>query len=169
MLKKITELKASKLFLLTTFAIVNIEEMINKAASSEKNIDQEKYLDKLEKNIPKKYREVMELTYKNKDMNVSFDISKVIDDLMFDNYKNYDYLNRKCDSFALSFVIDVYKDVVDFNLYLKTFEEIMLKTKFENSAIRTVQKMFFANQMKKEITNENYEQCSILTEKIKEI
>jgi len=167
LLKKLTELKANDLLYLTTFAVINLEESIKNASERKSDEDFLKKQEKKYDNIPIKYKELIQISFDNKDMNVSIPIIKFIDDLMFDNYKNYDYLNKNTSELAV--IRDTYKGILDVNQYLITYEKIMLGTKFDNPAIRTVQKMFLENQIEKEIRNENYEQCTVLQKIIKEV
>ena len=74
MLKKITNLKSEEVFILTSFANINLEKLLSGDMIDESNL---------------KYEMLLKTSSLPENANVDMSVNAVIDDLMFDNYDIY--------------------------------------------------------------------------------
>jgi hypothetical protein len=153
MLEQIKTLKSSDCLLLCLFASVKGED---------------------------KYIHLVTDSMRNKDT-VSINVEKIIDDLVFDNYSIYlDVKHSLKEGISNEFwsilndmtpnelkLFDDYKTEV--KRYIDMYEGILLKSKFEQPATRSIQKQFIESKILEEIETENYEYCAELKRKINNI
>lgn len=160
-LKRIKTLKSEDLFILISFANVDLENRYVKMSDM-------------------KYKNLLMDSSHEENKNVSFPVDDIIDDLMFDNYKIY--LKMKDRIEEKSNFVDDFDDLGDdfnnqyseydsfnsgiINKFIELYEKLMLESKFEYANIRSVQKQLLNDKLEKYIKLENYEYCIELKTKI---
>ena len=156
MLKKIKNLDSEDIFLLASFANIKWDDLVNGV-----NV-----LDGDEKNI--KYKQLLYDSSMNKGIKtpVQFNVSNVIDQLMFDNYGIFLKLQER----VADYMWDNEQEGADqFTTYVKLYEKLLLNSKFEYANIRSIQIRMMEKRIVTESRLENYEKCIELQTKLKEV
>jgi len=165
MLKKVTTLNCEIVGMLCSFANTKLEDVLEG-----KETDYENF----------KYKDLLITASLPENANNMIDVSKQIDQLMFDNYNIYLQMKEK-----LSMMDNVDTDEIDFKdelsktlfleaakvvkKYIKTYKNLLLTTKFEYPNIRQIQKYALQDELNYNISIENYEECMIIKEKMEEV
>jgi len=155
MLKKVVDIPAKDLSVLVTFANLPIKDNLIDFINS--IVDLNFY----------KYKDLLELSYDNKDFNVNLDVSDVFDDLIFDCYDIYYKLND-----TLKAAHEKYSNIDGLNMLFEfspIYENYLKTTKFSKAKTRQIQKLFFNELLKQEIVKENYLYCSNIKETIENL
>jgi hypothetical protein len=153
MLKKVKELPAKELEMLLLFVNIPIGE--NLMDTITEFIDIKIF----------KYSELLDIAIENKDMNVSIDVEKVYNDIMFETYDVYYHLKE-----ILTDAHKQYPNIEGLSMmfeFVPLYEKLLSTSKFDNAKTRTIQKMFFENLLKENIELENYEECSKIQKTMK--
>ena len=136
MLKKITNLKSEEVFILTSFANINLEKLLSGDMIDESNL---------------KYEMLLKTSSLPENANVDMSVNAVIDDLMFDNYDIYHKIKENEKRIFEVENFDEYPDDLKnafleskkgLQNYIDLYEKLLVETKFEYPHIRQVQKQF---------------------------
>ena len=156
MLKKIKMMRGRDIAILTTFVNINVEEIM--AGKIKENPDDYKY-----KNL------IMD-THIPENENILFNVSDVIDNLMFDNYTTYLQMKDRVSTFSASDMEDLDLDKRSMKMldeaeemmrdFIKLYKKLMLETKFDYPHIRQIQKYILEKELQRQISFENYEICA---------
>lgn len=155
MLKKVTTVIAKDLDMLISFVNLPIGEDLMDTIN--KLIDVKIY----------KYSDLLEKATANKDNNVSINVERDFDEIMFDGYDIYYHLKD-----ILKEGHKNYSDIEALDMmwnFVPLYEKYLTTSKFEFASTKTIQKMYFSNLLKEEIVKENYDYCAEIQETIKSI
>lgn len=162
MLKKVEYLDGDIVRMLCSYANISISEILNNKKTNVYDL---------------KYKDLLIIASKPENLRNKIMVKDVIDQLIFDNYSTYiDMKNRlnQMNFDDIQFNSDIektlfYESKKEIEKYLSSYKKTLLESKFEYASTRQIQKIAIKEEIKYNISIENYELCADLKKRLNEI